>query len=77
MSQYHHPGAYQQQGYDNPPLPLHPPELEHGGPSTSAGGRNKRKAATNDDEDDEDSKPVAGAKEGKGGASEFVKKLYR
>jgi hypothetical protein len=75
----HHPHSYlpppnlQQQGYGDPSLQLNPPDLS-GGPGASTRGKRK---AVNDD-DDEDEKPsTGGAKEGKGGASEFVKKLYR
>ncbi|ORY43593.1 HSF-type DNA-binding-domain-containing protein [Leucosporidium creatinivorum] len=77
----HHPHSYAPpglnppdlQGRYDPNLALNPPELG-GGPGAAT--RGKRKAA-NDDEEDDEKPATGGAKEGKGGASEFVKKLYR
>lgn len=77
----HHPHSYApglpppdlQGRYGDPNLPLNPPDLQ-GGPGASTRGKRK---ATNDDDDDDEKPATGGAKEGKGGASEFVKKLYR
>lgn len=67
------PDLHQRYGDPNLSLPLNPPDLSGAGAST----RGKRKANNDEDEDDEKPATGAGAKEGKGGASEFVKKLYR
>lgn len=76
MNAYHDPSGgiqLQHQHQHQQQQQQQQPELNNGG--LAAGGGRKRKATAND-EDDDDEKPQTG-KEGKGGASEFVKKLYR